>query len=1162
MVMKRNAMGRNLLRSIKNSLGRYIAIAMIIALGAGIFVGLRMTKADMVATGQKYTDEQNMFDLRLVCSYGWAEEQVEAVKRIDGLVDVEGMFYTDLIVNIGQADDDQVYRFYTIPENINRLVLLGGRMPQNGSECLIDGYQNGDEILGKQVLIRNNNDEDVLENVKYRTLTVVGYARSPLYMDMTRGTTSVGNGSITDCLYVGPDTFDADYFTEIQVTIPGDYKIYSAAYNDAMDAVAESIEPEMEVLASQRLEQLVADAEVEYSDGLNEYQDGVREYIDGMHEAYGELKDAYYDLLEGEQEIADNEQKLIDAEQQIEDAKIAIKQGRIKLQSSRKQLSDAKADAYQQISNANAELMKKFQSSTLDMESVNTELALVNTDLATVNFEITEIEAGTAQWDIEIGNIDAQISTENSLIELAVTLRDLEQAKDTPDQAVIDEFNQEIEQRNAAIADLEAQKAEIEAERAAYLQAHAAELDALYARKAELEKKKAGLEAQQKSMTENLAAIGAGLLALTTQQNQMEAQFAVAEAQINSGEAQLTSSETQLEIQEKVIADGWEALEEGREELKDGWKEYRDGLKEAKEELRDGRQELDDAKQELADARKTIDDMTVNTVHILDRNTNVGYASLDSSSDIVEGVSRVFPVFFLLVAALVCITTMTRMVDEERTQIGTLKALGYGNTAIISKYMLYAGTSAILGCGFGVFMGSIVFPAILWEAYKIMLFVDDTIVLTFNSTLCLVVVAAYAGVELMVTWYCCRRALEEVPAELIRPKAPTAGKQLIFERLPFWNKVSFLNKVTIRNIFRYRQRLAMMLVGIGGCTALLLTGFGLRDSIVNIVDFQFEDVTTYDMQVYFEKGQSLEQMDGFRKEMEPFAKELCFYHQTSVELQVEEQVREIYMIAAEPEISRFIDFNRGEKDLAFPGEDEMLLSSGVADALDVKVGDVVTLRNSDMQTMELKVSGIYDNYVYNYTVLSPATIEKHWGAVPEIQMALLRVLEGQDAHQVSADIVSMDQVMNVSVSEDLAFMVHNMMDALDLVVWVIVFCAALLAATVLYNLTNININERMREVATIKVLGFNAWETGMYIFKENLILSIMGAGAGLLLGKLLLDFVMSQIKINMVWFMSRAMPLSYVLSVVMTILMALIVDFVFYFKLQKINMAEALKSVE
>jgi len=553
--------------------------------------------------------------------------------------------------------------------------------------------------------------------------------------------------------------------------------------------------------------------------------------------------------------------------------------------------------------------------------------------------------------------------------------------------------------------------------------------------------------------------------------------------------------------------------------------------------------------------------MTENDVIILDRNSNVGYNNLDSSSNIVQGVSRVFPVFFLLVAALVCITTMTRMIDEERTQIGTLKALGYSNAAIIGKYLFYSGSGAIIGCGFGVFVGSTLFPSILWQAYKIMLYIQPGIVLTVNGWLCFAIVGVYTAVLLLVTWYCCRRTLKEEPAELIRPKSPEAGKKIFMEYLPFWHKISFLNKVTIRNIFRYRQRLAMMLVGIGGCTALLVTGFGLRDSIVNVVDYQFEDVTRYDLQVYLGESVNEDIREDFREKLGDGSLYM-FYHQSSVNLDFDNHVKEIYMISAEDGLKTFIDLHTGTKELSMPGRGEVVLSVGVAEALGIEVGDRVILRNADLEAMELTVSGIYDNHVYNYSIVAPETIEENWGHKPDVQMALVKVEAGQDVHAIGAELSELSGVMNVSVSDDLAGMVRNMMDALDLVVIVVVVCAGLLAVIVLYNLTNININERIREIATIKVLGFNAVETGAYVFKENLTLTLVGSLIGLVLGYFLLLFVMTQVKIDMVWFKAMVMPMSYVWAFVLTILSALVVDFIFYFRLQKINMAEALKSVE
>ena len=1156
--MKRNMMRRNLQQSIWKSLGRYIAIMAIIALGAAIFVGLLMTKADMVATGQVFTDQQNMFDLRLVNTYGWDDDQLEEIKRMPGIVDAEGVFYTDLIARWGEDDEEQVYRFYTMPETVNRVVLVGGRMPERPDECLADGYHATDSILGTRVTLTDTNEEDALETAVYDSYTVVGYVSTPLYMDMNRGTTSISSGSIANYFYVPREGLDADYYTEIHVTMPGQWKIYSDEYNDAMDALAEELEPLVEPLAWQRLENVRADAEEAYADGYAEYLDGVKEFREGKEEATDELRSAYQELLDGEQEIEDGKQQLLDAEEQIKEGKQAIVDGRKTLSQSRKTLANAKSTTYAQLADAQAELMKNYQTVNNNLQQVNNGMLQLDAGMLELESGITQLEVGLSQLDsgIEqvqmlIGIMDITIEASQQALEFALNAEIVDQEQVQELQEKLQELAVTREEYNAQLTDLQSQRTE-----------YGAQLQELYDMRTQLQQQKQELEANKAVLENAKAAIDAGFLELQAGQAQADNQFAAAEAQILAGEAQLDAGLLELEVMEEEIAQSWLDLEEAEQELADGWEEYYDGVEEFHEEIADAEAELADAKQELADAREAIDKMTDVTLHILDRNTNIGYMSLDSSSDIVQGVSRVFPAFFLLVAALVCITTMTRMVEDERTQIGTLKALGYSNGAIIGKYLAYAGSSALLGCGLGVLVGSVVFPMILWEAYKIMLFISDTIVLTFNWWLCLAVVGVYTLVMLLVTWYCCRRCLEEVPAELIRPKSPDAGRQLLFEKLRFWKKVSFLNKVMIRNIFRYKQRLAMMLVGIGGCTALLLTGFGLRDSIVNIVDFQYEEVTVYDMEVYFDEGLNEEQQETFRRKASKQAQDLMFYHQTSVEADFDNNVREIYMIAATNEIERFIDFHYDGEALSMPGVNEVLLSVGTAEAMGIREGDTITLRNADMQTLEVKVSGIYANHVYNYAVVLPETVEAQWGVTPELQMALVTVKEGLDAHSAAAAITGLDHVMNVSVSEDMAGMVRNMMAALDLVVVTIVFCAALLAAIVLYNLTNINITERIREIATIKVLGFRAGETAAYVFKENLTLSVMGTVLGLGLGKLLLAFVMSQVKIDMVWFDARILWPSFVWSIVLTMLTACVVDFIFYFRLEKINMAEALKSVE
>ena len=1087
--MSRNAMRKNLRQSIVKSFGRYLAITLIIALGAGLFVGLLMTKTDMVATGQIFMDQQDMFDLRMISNYGWTDKYVREFSRLEGVADAEGIYYIDLIANREGSDQESVYRFYTIPDSVNRVALRGGRMPQRDDECLADGFRNDDSVLGTKITVSDSNDPDSLEKVVQKTFTIVGYVSSPLYMDMNRGTTSVGSGSLEDYFYVPKAALESDIYSEIHLRLDGSHRIYTDEYNDFLDAESDRLKPQAEQLCTERFLDVKEEAEEEYNDGYQEYLDGVKEYEDAKADAEKELADAEQELKDGEEELEKNRKKLIDGEKEIKDGREQIEEARGQIESARKELDTQYAALKPQYD--------------LVMQNIDGARAAVNSLKAAID----GCQSTIAQNEKKIEQLRQSLPSEG---------------EDPSGELSEEEINRQITELEAAN---EQCRSQLQPYQAQYQQA-SAELE-------QMNQAIAGMKAIQDGY-----------------------------AAVDQGELKMWENETKLNNAEKKIAVGWGEWAKGRDELEEGWEDYEQAKQDAEKELADAEQELKDAEEELLDARDEIDSMDTPDLTILDRNSNVGYNNLDSSSDIVAGVSRVFPVFFILIAALVCITTMTRMIDEERTQIGTLKALGYTDREIMNKYLIYSGSGAVLGCALGIAAGSTIFPQILWKAYCIMLSIQPNVVLTVNWPLSLAVLVTYTAIMLFVTWWCCHKTLAENPAELIRPKAPEAGKQIFVEKLPFWKRISFLNKVTIRNIFRYKQRLAMMLIGIGGCTALLLTGFGLRDSISNVAAYQFENVTKYDMSVYFREEPSERQQDKFIKAVEHDASNRMFYHQSSVEVDFDNRVKEVYLLSGGDEMTEFIDFHKGETPLSLPGKNQVLLSSGVAENLGIRQGDEVILRNSDLEELHLTVSAIYDNHVYNYAIVSPETITEQWGREPEYQMAFICMKDGADVHALSAAISDLSFVMNVAVSEDLAATVGRMMEALDLVVWVIVFCAGLLAVTVLYNLTNININERIREIATIKVLGFNASETAAYVFKENLALTVVGTLLGLVFGKLLLIFVMSQIKIDMVWFTVLTEPVSYLWSIGLTLLSALVVDFVFYFRLDKINMAEALKSVE
>ena len=1161
--MKRNVMRRNLLRTIRRSLTRFIAIVAIIALGAALFVGLLATKTDMIATGQSYLDEQNMFDLALINPYGWSSDQLERIRNLHGVVDAEGVISLDVIGTtgssevvsaVGSGEDEGVYQLYAIPESVDMPFLLGGRMPQTPNECLIDGHFSGDDVVGTVFRVSSNNDKQTLESLSYREYTVVGYVSTPIFLDMTRGNTTLGNGSVTTYLYIPREGFQTEVYSRIHVTIPGDYQIYSQEYDDAMTRAGDELKPLVEPILSQRYEQVKQEAQDLINEGTDAYAEGVQAYEEGWDQASGELADAAAQLEAAQKEIEENELLLKDGQRQIEDARLQLEQAEKELADGKKQLQDAKATTLEPLLKQKSQLQENVNASQGELSATQKKLQAVEEKLEPIQNKIQplEQERQTQQGRINVLNsqlasLDGQIGTIQLLLRSGLI-------GDDRVQELEKQLLQLQDQRNAAVAQRqEARNARDQAEQA---------LEPYYVLRQPLAQERTALQAQLVTQQTALTANQAALAAVEPLVQAAKEELSQAQEQITAGEKQLSHGKRQLAQKEQELTEGWQALEDGKQQLFDGWQEFYSGQRQAHRELSKAKDELDDVKNLLDDAHKLLNEIGDPQLYILDRNSNIGYCALENNSNIVAGVSRVFPVFFILVAALVCITTMTRMVEEERTQIGTLKAIGYTKGSIMRKYLLYAGIAAVAGCGIGCLLGSLAFPNILWNAYKLIINMRHRLDLVINWPVCIAITFAYTVAMCLVTWYCSRRALKEVPAELIRPKPPTSGKKVFLERFRIWNRVSFLNKVMLRNVFRYRQRLLMMLVGIGGCTALLMTGFGIGDSIMDILEMQYEKVTLYHIQTQFSEGTDIRMQEKFRKVLGPDVEGVAFAYQSGVDLEFDGTVKNINLIVPEGDLNGFFDFHCGEEALAMPGPGEAMLSSGTAEAMGIQAGDTVVIRDTDMHQIALKISSVYDNYVYNFILAPPESVQPMWQEPPEYQMAYVKLADGADAHAVGARISAMEEVMSILINQDLADQVGAMLEAMNLVVATVIICAALLAVIVVYNLTNINITERLREIATIKVLGFTPWETALYVFKENMILTGMGILLGFAGGKPLLTFVMSQIKIDMVWFEAILAPWSVVWSVLITVFAALGVEFVLHFKLEKINMAEALKPVE
>ena len=561
-----------------------------------------------------------------------------------------------------------------------------------------------------------------------------------------------------------------------------------------------------------------------------------------------------------------------------------------------------------------------------------------------------------------------------------------------------------------------------------------------------------------------------------------------------------------------------------------------------------------------------IDALTDPETYVLGRETNIAYVCFESDSRIVSQIARVFPVFFILVAALVCTTTMGRMVEQERGMIGTLKALGYSGPRILMRYMTYSGSAAILGCVVGYAVGTILFPWVIWQAYQ-MMYQDITLQFIWDTPLALISLAVSLLCSMGATWATCRVELSETAAMLMRPRAPKAGKRVFLERIPaLWRRIRFLHKVSIRNIFRYKGRLLMMVMGISGCTALLLTGFGIRDTIADFADIQYGEIQFMDAELTFKSDASGQVPESVTSALEAESGGYLLLHEASWDLLYDrDRVKSISLVAPDSyeDISRFMDFHDLSGDpIAPPGLNEALVSNSISERYGVRVGDVMTLRDEDMRELHLRVSGVFENLVYNYVFVDYATLPGQLGEEVELNGAYVLFPEGEDQYMHAAALSDPDEVRNVTILEDLRERLSNMMKSLDLVVLVVILSAAGLAFIVLYDLTNINITERLREIATIKVLGFFRRETSQYVLRENAVLTGLGIAVGLGLGVLLHRFVIHEIVVDMVSFKARILPMSFIYSIVLTFVFDFAVGLVMGRKLDEIDMAESLKSVE
>lgn len=1088
-------------REISSSLGRYLAIFAIIALGAGLFVGLRLSRPDFLETYNNYTHETNFYDFRLVSTLGLTDDDLAEVKKLDGVKLAEGAVGADFLFNTAD-EDNLIMMAQSIPENVNQIKLKAGRMPEKANECLADPDMYSKDDIGSTIKLSKDNSEQTFDTFAYDEYTIVGLADSVLYINMERGSSTLGNGSVKGYIYIPADGFSTDYYTDIYVCVESEGYVYSDEYEQSTKKYVDGLEKFMSERAVIRRDAIIDDAMSQLDDAKKQYEDGKTQY-DAAKAEY----DAGY--AEYVQKKSDTEAQLEQARKEIENAESmmgnssVIDQKQAELDAAKAELDKGQAEYERGLQQFNAKAKLAYGAVDEQIAYYENRISDKQNDIAAQNAEIESLNAQLAEAQANGDSLKAR------LIEWKIKTANDRISRDNAD---IERYNERLEVHRQ-------KRAEVDAE----------------------------LEPYRKQLED-------------------------AKAQLDAGYAQIESGQAELDAAREMISSGGAQLEAAKKQYEQGKAEAERGFAEAEKELASGKAQLDTAKAELDkgaaeldSAEKQIKNINHADTYVLDRDTNAGYVCFESDTNVVQSVASVFPVFFFLVAALVCLTTMTRMIADQRTQIGIMKALGYSSGAIIGKYMFYSGSATVLGSIFGIAAGSFAFPAIVWFGYGLIYNLSG-LTFTMNWPLALGITAANLLVTLLVTWYCCAKELKCAPADLIRPKAPEAGKRILLERIPtVWNDMSFMQKVSARNIMRYKKRIFMMLLGIGGCTALVLTALGLNDTIQNVVTRQYDDIILYDYEITMAYDMNEEEQEIFFRDAGDDIKDAVFLYRGLAEVSGSDAIKSTTLTVTDgKKLCKYIDLSYDGEPIDYPGRGEAAINYNLARQLGgIEVGDEIKLTTSEKKELTVTVSALFDNYVDSFVFISPETCEEQLGEVPEYKSALANAPDGADVNRCAEALThDVDGVRGVMLSVDTKARMSSMMDGLLVVVAAIILCAGLLAFIVLYNLTNINISERIREIATLKVLGFYPNEAAHYVFRENLILTGAGAVFGLGLGVALHAFVMNAIKVDMMYFKPHISFLSFAVSIVITFVFAMIVNAIMRRRIDNIDMAGALKSIE
>ena len=1175
--MKKKALRKDFYMEIRKSMGRFLSIFFIVAIGCAFFAGIRSSEPDMRYSGDAYFDRKNLMDLQVISTMGLTDEDVEAIEKLDGIEKAEAGYSVDALCTEG--DNQIVMHVMSLLPSMNQVQVENGRLPEKSDECVVDAdfLSKSTLKIGDRVTLSSGTDKPVTDSLKEDTFTIVGSVSSPCYIGFQRGSTTIGSGNISAFLCVPEESFCMEVYTEIYAQVKGAEKLtaFTDQYDQRIDSVMKEVEAIKEEREKARYDEIVteaseklADAEKEITDAEAELEQGKAEAQEKLTAAREKLENAQKELEQAKKELASSQAKIASSKEELEQAQKELNESSGKIAAGEKELNE-----------------KSIALATLkeQKDTLQGQLAALEQQKEELSGQKTTLEAQKRTLQEGQKNLlDTQAVLQQQISRLKAEKEDLnaEGIRLSEEKETLQKEYEELKSQYEASGDteilkqVEAKKAQLDevnakiAENSAKIEQNKTLLETVESQMDPLEEKlvqmKNGLEQTETALEKisaGLSEIEAGQEQMQTGLTQMESyissgefQLQAAREQLESGKNQILSGQRQIEDAKKRIADGEEQIQAGIKQIQDGetgladgWIEYQDGERQANAEIADGEAQIADAKVQLADAKKEIEQIEKPTWYIYDRSHLPEYSGYGDNADRMKAIGEVFPLIFFLVAALISLTTMTRMVEEERTLIGTLKALGYSKKSIAAKYLGYAVLATLTGGIFGVMIGEKILPYIIITAYKIMYRHLPDVEIPYNLYYGVLACVAALLCTVAATIFSCMKELKEQAAELMRPPAPKQGKRVFLEYIPFlWKRLNFTWKSTVRNLMRYKKRFFMTIFGIGGCMGLMLVGFGLKDSISSIVPLQYEDIQLYDGNVILQSDVTMQEKQEVYEALEKNSQVVATAEDLLQKITIEHDgvSKEVYLNVPE-NVEKFSDFvvlqDRTTKEKYQLTDKGAVLTEKMAKELGVSAGDTVTIKEENEKERTVKISQICENYMSHYLYMTPAVYKAAYGKEPKYNSIYYRT-EGRttkEAELVGEAALKLDGALSVSYTTELRQQVDDMLQSLDIVIVVLIISAGMLAFVVLYNLNNINITERKRELATLKVLGFYDKEVTEYVYRENILLTLIGSVFGMLLGKILHRFIIVTVEIDSVMFGRNINTISFVYAFLLTVVFSL-----------------------